>query len=49
MSRGNDWGQYVISRGSCEASANFSGTWAIDLKTSTSPDSLLKSLQTSFV
>jgi hypothetical protein len=34
---------------SCEASANFSGSWAIDLKASTSPDSLLKRLQIPFV
>src|SRR6476469_3190408 len=31
--------------GSCFASADFSGTWAIDLKASTSPDALLKRLQ----
>src|SRR5580704_5024894 len=34
---------------SCEASTNFSGSWAIDLKASTSPDSLLKRLQIPFV
>ncbi len=30
---------------SCEASANFSGSWALDLQASTSPDSLLKRLR----
>ncbi len=30
---------------SCVASTDFSGSWAIDLKASTSPDSLLKRLQ----
>ena len=34
---------------SCEASTNFSGSWAIDLKASTSPDLLLKRLQIPFV
>jgi hypothetical protein len=34
---------------SCEAYANFSGSWAIDLKASTSPESLLKRLQIPFV
>ena len=34
---------------SCEASTDFSGSWAIDLKASTSPDSLLKRLQVPFV
>ena len=30
---------------SCAASTDFSGTWALDLKASTSPDSLLRRLQ----